>query len=235
MFCRLAGWEGSPSGRYLDVKVFLEGPFNGTDMNPSTGLGFLPLSQPYNTAPWNYTGTESVDTIPDDVVDWVLIELRDTTDASLATGETIIARQAAFLLNDGSVVDLDGSSILAFNHSIINSLFVVIHHRNHLAVMSANPLTELNGIYSYDFTANNSQAYGTDAQKDLGEGIYGMYGGDANADNTIDDFDKTVSWLNETGLSGYLSSDLNLDGQSNNIDKNEVWMLNKGKSGQVPE
>ena len=35
---------------------------------------------------------------------WVLIELRDTTDASLATPETIIARQTAFLLNDGILI-----------------------------------------------------------------------------------------------------------------------------------
>jgi hypothetical protein len=117
----------------------------------------------------------------------------------------------------------------------MHSLFVVVYHRNHLAIMSANPVTGSSCVYSYDFTTGNGQAYGIDSQKDLGGGVYGMIGGDANADNTVDDSDKTVSWKSETGLSGYLSSDLNLDGQSNNRDKNEVWILNIGKNGQVPE
>ncbi len=41
--------------------------------------GSIPLSQPYNTPPWNYTGDESVISIPNaDVVDWLLLELRET-------------------------------------------------------------------------------------------------------------------------------------------------------------
>jgi hypothetical protein len=191
--------------------------------------------QPYNTAPWNYSGAESVDTIPADVVDWVLIELRDTTDAALATAETAIARQAAFLLNDGAIISIDGPPNPAFNHSLINSLFVLIYHRNHLGIMSAEPLTESGCIYSYDFTSASGQAFGTDAQKEIGVGLFGMFGGDANADNTVNDLDKTASWLNETGLSGYLSSDLNLDGQSNNFDKNEIWILNREEESKIPE
>jgi hypothetical protein len=219
----------------LNLKVFLEGPFNGVDMNPSTGSGFLPLSQPYNIAPWNYDGTESVDSIPADVVDWVLIELRDTTEANLATNETIIERHAAFVLNDGKIVDMAGGDTRPWvSTAVTDNLFVVIYHRNHLPVMSANPLTESGGVYSYDFTTGNNQAYGTDAQKDLGNGIFGMFGGDANADNTVNDSDKTTSWLLETGSSGYLSSDLNLDGQSNNIDKNEIWLPNKWEDSKVP-
>ena len=39
--------------------------------------GIIPLSQPYIGAPYNYTGTESVATIPNaNIVDWVLIEHR---------------------------------------------------------------------------------------------------------------------------------------------------------------
>jgi hypothetical protein len=101
--------------------------------------------------------------------------------------------------------------------------------------MSANPVIKSGGVYTYNFTTPAGQAYGTNAQKDLGNGIFGMLGGDANADNTVNDSDKTASWLFETGFSGYLSSDLNLDGQSNNIDKNDVWLLNIGTNSYVPE
>ncbi len=163
-----------PQNIELDLTVFLEGPYNGTDMNIDLNPGEIPLAQPYNVSPWNYTGTESVTAIPANTVDWVLVELRDTTDASLATGETMIARQAAFLLNDGKIVGLDGSSNLQFDKSLNHSLFTVIHHRNHLAVMSANPVTKNGNVYTYDFTISADQAYGTNAQKDLGSGVYGM-------------------------------------------------------------
>jgi len=218
----------------LDLKVFLEGPFNGSDMTTDlSGLTDFPKFQPYNTSPWDYTGTESVGSIPNtDVVDWIIVELRDAPNASAAVSGTMIAQKACFLLNDGSVVDLDGSSILSFDHSIIQSLFVVIWNRNHLGVMSANALTEVGGIYSYDYTTSDSQAYNS-GQKNV-DGVYCMFAGDANADNVINDLDKTGSWLTEAGLSGYLSSDLNFDGQSNNVDKNDLWQANFNEQCQVP-
>jgi hypothetical protein len=92
-----------------DLKVFLEGPFAGTGMNTVLyQSGHLPLTQPYNTAPWNYAGTENVAIIPSaDVVDWVLLEFRDAPlGAPSATPATTVERRAAFILIDGSIVDL---------------------------------------------------------------------------------------------------------------------------------
>lgn len=122
----------------VDLKVFLEGPFNGTNMNAGINdLSLLPLSHPYNIPPWNYPGTESVASIPNNqVVDWVLIEGRDAPDAASATETTSFVRQAAFLLSNGKIVDLDGVSLLSTNYSLNNNLFVVIWHRNHLPILS---------------------------------------------------------------------------------------------------
>ena len=95
----------------LDLKVFLEVPFNGTEMNTEINNdGLVPLLQPYNTEPWNYTGTENVGTIPNtDIVDWILIELRETSgSAATAIPPSVIARQACFLLKNGQIVDIDG-------------------------------------------------------------------------------------------------------------------------------
>ena len=218
---------------FLDIKVFLEGPFNGSEMN--TALTDIPLNQPYNSLPWNYDGTESVDSIPADVVDWVLIELRDTTEAALATGETVIARQAAFILNDGKIVDTAGGDELPFVFTAVtNNLFMVIYHRNHLAIMSANPVTESGGTYSYDFTTSNTQAYGTNAQKELGSGVYGMISSDANADGNINSSDK-ILWEGESGSDSYKAGDFNMDGQVENKDKNDLWLENKDIGSQVPE
>ena len=56
----------------VSLFAFLEGPFNGSSMTTYLNLfGLIPLSQPYNSAPWNYTGTENVESIPTDVGDWV--------------------------------------------------------------------------------------------------------------------------------------------------------------------
>ena len=221
-----------------DLTAFLEGPFNGTGMNTDlTNSNNLPLSQPYNTSPWNYDGTESVVSIPNpDVVDWVLVEFRDATDVAGATGATTIERQAAFLKNDGSVVGLDGASDLSFNHSIIHSLFVVLRSRNHIDIISADPLIAAGGVYTYDFTTSIDRVYGGDAgYKSIVPGIYGMAGGDADANGTVNIEDKLL-WEIFSGTKGYYPEDLNFDGEVNNPDKDDVWILNtQAKSSQVPE
>lgn len=220
----------------VDLKVFLEGPFNGTDMNNSLNPDDLPLAQPFNTPPWNYIGNESVVAIPDTgVVDWILIELRDTTDAQLATPATVTGRKAAFLMNDGSVVDMEGTSYPSVvSPPIVNNLYVVIWHRNHIGIMSANPLTESGGVYSYDFTTPAGQAYGTNAQKNLG-GVYGMYAADGNADGTVNILDITETWSTDAGNSDYLNGDFDLNSQSDNKDKNDIWVGNVNKQTQVPD
>ena len=225
-------------GFEVELKVYLEGPFNGINMNTELNSNLvIPLSQPFNIAPWNYTGSESVASIPNaNVVDWVLVELRDASDAASATSGTMIEQQAAFLLNEGSIVGLNGLSLLSFNHSIIQSLFVVIWHRNHLGIISHYPLTETVGIYSYDFTTLADQVLGNlTGYKEIVSGIYGMVGGDGNADGIIGSSDKLIIWEEQTGASGYIMGDFNLDGQVTNQDKNDIWINNAAKNDQVPD
>ena len=227
------------SGINLALFAFLEGPFNGTEMNTTLNFGgHLPLNQPYYQLPWSYMGTEAVASIPNtDVVDWVLIELRDAPDAPSASSSTIIDRKAAFILNNGSIVATDGSSNLQFsNVTIQHSLFTVLWHRNHIGIMSAVPLLETDGVYSYDFTTGAGQVFGgMNAHKEIGSGIWGMTGADGNADGQINNGDKIDVWSPEAGSSGYLSGDFNLDSQVNNSDKNDIWIPNTGLGGQVPD
>jgi len=221
----------------LDLKNYLQGSFNGTDMNADLNPADIPLSQPYNTSPWNYTGTESVASIPNaNVVDWILIELRDTTEAQFATGTTMIARQAGFLLKNGTICSLDGSSNLFFNVTIADSLFAVVWHRNHLAVMSAFSLIESAGIYTYDFTSGSGQVYGgVLGHKEIAPGIWGMIAGDGNANGQVNNVDKNDIWAQQAGTSGYLSGDFSMDSQVNNLDKNDLWAPNTGSGSQVPD
>lgn len=229
--------EGLTINISLDLLVFLEGPYSGSDMETSLNLaGLIPLSQPYNSAPWNYSGTESVPAMPNpNVVDWVLIELRDAANAASATSATRIARQAAFLLKDGAVVGADGSSVLQFNNSFSQQLFVIVWHRNHLGIMSANGLTQSGGIYAYDFSTSASQVHGeSSGYKNISGSIWGMVAGDATSDGLINLSDET-QWAAFAGKKGYYGSDFNLNTQVNNPDKDEKWVPNTSKIEQVPD
>lgn len=221
----------------FDLLVFIEGPYSGAEMVPYlNAAGLLPLTQPYNVAPWFYTGAESVGVIPNpDVVDWVLIELRDASNAVSATSATRIAMQAAFLLRNGSVVGMDGSSVLQFNNSFTQQLFVIVWHRNHLGIMSANGVSEAGGIYAYDFTISDNQVHGgSSGYKNLPGGLWGMVAGDSNQDGMINITDKS-EWATWAGRRGYINADFTMDGQVNNPDKNESWQVNLNKNSQVPE
>ncbi|MCD4747596.1 MAG: hypothetical protein K8R58_14975 [Bacteroidales bacterium] len=224
---------------YLNLKIFLEGPFNSTEMIPFLNtFGYLPLSQPYNKPPWNYSGTENVTSIPNsDIIDWVLLELRETTgDASTATSDSIIAQQAAFLSKNGNIIGLDGNSPVQFSLSINDNLYAIVWHRNHLGIMSANPLTKSGGTYSYDFTIDDSQAHGgTLAQKEVAPGIWGMFCGDGDANGQIGNLDKNDVWIPQAGNSGYYPGDFSMNGQVDNIDKNDYWVPNSGSGSQVPD
>jgi len=221
----------------VSLKVFLEGPYIGGQMNTFLNISnYLPLTQPYNTAPWNYPGTESVAAIPNaNVVDWVLVQLRETAgDASTAYEDNIIATQAGFVLKNGSIVTLDGTSPMQFTVTVSYKLYAVVYHRNHLPVLSGGQLILNAGVYTWDFTSGAGQAYGgVNAHKQVGAGIWGMISGDGNADGQINNNDKNDVWKPEAGLSGYKPGDFSMNGQVDNVDKNDLWKANSGKSSQV--
>ena len=164
------------------------------------------------------------------------MNLRDAPDASSAFSATTVKRQAAFVMNDGSVKSIDGISLIQFDTVLQYSLFVVIRHRNHLAVMSAGQPDEVNDIFCYDYSSDEGQVYGgANGHKEIAPGVWGMIGGDANGDGTINEADKLESWYPVAGKTGYYGGDVNMDSEVNNQDKNDVWYSNYGKSEILPE
>lgn len=223
----------------LSIKVFLEGPYSGGIMSTFlNGFGFLPLAQPYNAPPWNYSGLESVSTMPTaDIVDWVLVELRETTgDVSTATSDSIVGRKAAFLRKDGQVVGPDGFMPLYFNINVMDNLYAVIWHRNHIGIISVLPLTNTAGTYDYDFTDSENKAYGgMMAQHSLEPGVWGMIAGDSDGDGQINNIDKIDYWAVQAGTAGYLSGDFSMNSQVDNFDKVDIWNPNSGTGNFVPD
>ncbi|MBN2172894.1 MAG: PKD domain-containing protein [Bacteroidales bacterium] len=222
----------------LDLDVYLEGPYNTSNglMNTALNQGvYIPLSQPFNVAPWNYNGTESVASISDPTyVDWVLIELRDAFSADQANGSTIIGRKAGFLKSNGQVVDINGNTALEFKVPVYNNLFVAVYHLNHLGIISSGSPVKSGSVYTYNFSTSSGQAYGTDAQKFLGGNKWGMYGGDGDHNGGVGIADKISLWQTQAGAKGYLGSDYNLDTESNNLDKDDIWFPNFGTGSQIP-
>ena len=215
----------------VNVKVFLEGPYSAGAMHTTlSDSGWLPLDQPFDTSPWNYAGSESVTSMPAGVVDWVLIQLRETQ------GGAAVASRAALLMSDGSVADLDGSSAVSVPSMAVGSYFILIHHRNHLSIMSAAAVL-LNGAGArYDFSTGQDRAFGSNAMSALGGGVFGLFSGDANQNGSIDILDQNPEWRQQNGTAwGYgKSGDFNLDGGIDVTDLNQFWRLNQGLSTQVP-
>jgi len=234
----IIGEINKPEGYFLNAKVYLEGPFAGSNMNTDlTNLSILPLSQPYNTEPWNYSGYEYLSIIPANAADWLYFEIRETQgDASSATSDKIIHRQSVLLTRDGNILSADGLEKPWFEAEVNYNLFLVIDHRNHLKIVSANSLNQSNGIYEYDFSDDYNKVYGGNRGYNyLSGGIFGMTAGDADVNSEIQNQDKDDIWFFENGMAGYYSGDFNLDGTVNVLDKENYWKPNAGMSCQVPE
>ncbi|GAB3283387.1 hypothetical protein GCM10027347_60150 [Larkinella harenae] len=230
----------------MELKVMLEGPYNSTTQRMNTDLnqrGLLPgqtpigefavptpPGQPYNTAPWNYTGTESVTTYAADVVDWVLVSLR--TD-ELTTSP--VFRVAGLLHNDGRITFVNPCFSIPDG-----SYHVVIEHRNHMGVMSPTKVQVVNSRLLFDFTLQDS--YTISDPPSFGEiqidGKWMMYGADGKKDVYRDNFDinffDSSLWKDESGIfDHYLYGDFDMNGDVNFSDS-VLWKKNNGRYSKVP-
>jgi Concanavalin A-like lectin/glucanases superfamily len=225
----------------LDIKVFLEGPLDGSRSRMITTLnqqGLLPgqtpsspfavatpAGQPYSKAPWRYQGTESQLNYAEDVVDWILVSLR--TDPEKASSS--IYKSAALLRSNGLVAFIDVCPII----DSTKSYYIAIEHRNHIGAVSHQAVPVVNGKISYDFTTQNSYTSLTKpgfGQNKIAENVFALMGADMvkTSFQEINASDNS-DWSNQNGrFARYLATDANLDGQVNASD-NTIWSRNNGK------
>lgn len=216
----------------LVVKVYLEGAFDQNSSEMTTSLNsLLPDSasdlQAYGGSLYNYSGEANFELtgVPNsDVVDWVLVELRQASSAAEATSSTTVLTLAGLLLKDGSIVTTDG--ITALNTGELSSsdnLYLVVRHRNHADIMSAVAVSSTDGVFTFDFTTALTQAYGSNSMSELTTGVYGMWSGDVNADGVVkytgtdNDATEIFNAINGNAsvintLTGYYWYDVNMDG-----------------------
>ena len=208
----------------VETKIFLEGPYDASGDTMKTALndaGCIPLSSPYSEDPC------TVSSIPDHIVDWVLVQLRSSSNGSAVVSES------AFLKNNGQIVQEDGTTPQIMFDVMEGHYFIVVDHRNHLTVMSKDSI-QLNKDSSniYDFTLGSDQYYGTGSAKQLEFGVWGMWTGDTDGSGSIGASDRNATWNNRT-LIGYNSADCDLNGTVGASDRNITWN-NRTILTQVP-
>ena len=192
------------------TRVFLEGTYNSQTGLMTTDLAnvnLIPANQTYSRPPYNYFGNESVTTNIPNIVDWVLLEARTSISAT-----TVVEQQAGLLRNDGLVVNTDGNIGICFsNLNPDEAYYLVVRHRNHLDIMSREPIAFAN-IQGYDFTNAVSQVYGQNQTKTFDDGKIGLLAGDFTGDAIFNfaDFNTYSPLLNTTNQ--YSEVDANLDG-----------------------
>lgn len=196
---------GSGNTCIVQTKVFLEGPYNSGTHRMSTALnenGCIPTTSPYPENP------RSVSSIPDSIVDWVLVELRNSSDGWAVTSKSV------FLHRDGHIVGDDGTTDQITMNISEGSYYIVVNHRNHLSVMSANAIVLSSSPILYDFVTSSDQFYGTGGCQELEAGVWGMYGG--NSDNSDQDmFPSDLAEIKTDmllGSYGYKLADTDMDG-----------------------
>lgn len=209
------------------------------------GAPFTPFGQPYNTTPWSYNGNSGmgfgdpsapgapmgVIPYPSDVVDWVLVSVRED---SIYPADQIWTC-AGWVHTDGEVTFPETCAPLTFNPML--DYYILVQHRNHMGVLSPSGADMLCGgiIIDWDFTANNSYEpvfrYG---QKEIESGIWVMHA--ANGDQlafiaAINSQDRTT-WRILQNVLGYSVGDYNMDVSTNSADET-VWKNNQNRSSGI--
>lgn len=205
----------------VKLRAFLAGPYNSGNGMMNTTLNDLGLLDAITTSPYGDGGTASIPN--NDIVDWVLLELRNPSSA----GDPVILK-SAFINKNGYIVDYDGVSdpqiIGAYNPASVR-----LRHRNHLSVGTDVAIATQNPVLQ-DFTANMNvlvNGAGTPL-KPFTPSIHALWSGDVNGDGKVRYTTLAVPFTPSDALSiltnalggnvagqlnGYSNFDVNMDGK----------------------
>jgi len=145
-------------------------------------------------------------------VDTVTIELRDAVTKALFATTT-------------AMLQTNGIATATFNSSINGSYYLAIKHRNAIQTWSANPITVSSSTPLYDFTNLATKAFGNNMTL-LEPGVWGLFSGDINQDDSVDPSDYSLWEFNANAFAfGNYTDDLNGDGSVDPSDYS-IWEIN---------
>jgi hypothetical protein len=152
------------------------------------------------SAPFNADGIS-----PQNIADTITVELRANT-----TPYNVIHTVKGLL-------DTSGNATITFPGSVNgNSYYIVIGHRNSVAVWSTNPVA-FSANTNYDFTNAATKAFGRNMAED--GGVFMLFSGDINQDGSVDFADYPDFDISSGNADlGYLPYDLNGDASVNFAD-----------------
>jgi len=235
----------------LEVKVMLQGPFDAT-----TGLmrddlrkqGLIPTTEPYTSLGYNHVGTGGDEAITtgildvtgdEAVVDWIVLELRDPINPSV-----VVATESALLKRNGTVIPASEKPMF-FEGTPSGTYHLAVRHRNHLGVMTKDPVSLGTAGAPIDFTQPES-SFGTNAQAMIAPEVYGLWAGNVNGDKVLEysatssDRAMMLPVLTTTDLTrthkGYTVHDINMDGTVKYVGKtNDRAIILRNVGGTIPE
>ncbi|MCX7909086.1 MAG: hypothetical protein N2560_06180 [Ignavibacteria bacterium] len=220
-------------------KAILEGAWRGNGMrNDLRSKNLIPKTPP-NVFPYNRDPQREnivVNSIPDSVVDWVVLEFR----RSLNDPNPIV--YTCFLAVDGKIIGRNGEYPITNNEiqfdTSYSSYHIAILHRNHLAVVTEEKVDLIRKpiLATIDFTKPELVMGRENALRPLAktpEGlVFGLPAGDVNGDGVVDIFDQIGVWT-ERDFEGYYIWDTNLDGIITTRDLN-YSINNRGRKTFLP-
>jgi hypothetical protein len=172
--------------KIVSLTLFIESLYDGNST--------MRKSQDVDLVTWDY-----VDRFSGDTADLVTIELWSDL------GNHILTEQAELSTSGVVSLEIDGT--------LNGDYYIYVRHRNSIAVSSAVPVSFSGSVISYDFSVSAASAF-LDNQKELGSGVYGLYGGDVDQDGSVGAFDLImIDNAARTFTEGYVPEDVNGDGE----------------------
>ena len=219
-----------------NLKVFLSGAFDDTIdavSNKLRTLNLIPTNQPYIDSHFSWQGNETVNVnnLKNDLVDWVLVTVRNPyTNA-------YVSSKAGILKTDGNIIDPEHSisgdntaGLTLPGISNVGKYKIVIQHRNHIGVATFAAISITPGSpFNLDFTTNTR--VNPSSQITIGTVgtamVYGLRSGDITNDGIIDAADRNVIGNTNEVDHVYDAKDVNNDGAVDAIDRNIIFNSNE--------
>lgn len=184
----------SPVYSQLSLKVFLQGAYDansGIMTGALKAVNMLPKNEPYSL--YNkYSFIDPAENKPlantvlnvlgsNEIVDWIVVELRDLPDR-------VVANKAFVLKRDGNVVNPEDGTYALKMKAPPGNYYVSVRHRNHLPVMTKYQTALSSGSATMVDLINSPTLYtstGINTPAKIVNGKTMLWAGDANSDGQV--------------------------------------------------
>ncbi|MGV6809080.1 MAG: hypothetical protein ACWA5U_04315 [bacterium] len=222
-------------GTRIHVRALLQGAWDSNTQLMRDSLRqklLLPHTEPYTALGYQMSGCLDLEPAllavegADAVVDWIALEFRHSADPN-----SVVLSLPNLLQRDGDLMDpVSGETDIEIDSLPAGDYHLVLRHRNHLSIMTREPVTILNDeqLNYIDFSHPNTRTWGSHARRLYNEKAF-LWSGDTNHDQQIiaigtnNDLNpiREMVWTDTHNIENnpnyvlynYAPTDLNLDGK----------------------